>query len=101
MTPMEDKKAKARRKAYYEEQAKKDGNKIRSSKVGKQNKKLANDLAKRAEADKMREFRKKEKSHELMRDRKEKMRKLRSGTAKERRSVRKELSKSRMSDSTL
>lgn len=33
-------------------------------------KKLANDLAKRAEADKMREFRKKEKSHELMRDRK-------------------------------
>lgn len=44
-------------------------------------KKLANDLAKRAEADKMR--------------------KLRSGTAKERRSVRKELSKSRMSDSTL
>lgn len=64
-------------------------------------KKLANDLAKRAEADKMREFRKKEKSHELMRDRKEKMRKLRSGTAKERRSVRKELSKSRMSDSTL
>ena len=101
MTPMEEKKAKARRKAYYEEQAKKDGNKIRSSKVGKQNKKLANDLAKRAEADKMREFRKKEKSHELMRDRKEKMRKLRSGTAKERRSVRKELSKSRMSDSTL
>ena len=101
MTPMEEKKAKAKRKAYYEEQAKKDGNKIRSSKVGKQNKKLANDLAKRAEADKMREFRKKEKSHELMRDRKEKMRKLRSGTAKERRSVRKELSKSRMSDSTL
>ena len=101
MTPMEEKKAKARRKAYYEEQAKKDGNKIRSSKVGKQNKKLANDLAKRAEADKMREFHKKEKSHELMRDRKEKMRKLRSGTAKERRSVRKELSKSRMSDSTL
>ena len=101
MTPMEEKKAKARRKAYYEEQAKKDGNKIRSSKVGKQNKKLANDLAKRAEADKMREFRKKEKSHELMRDRKEKMRKLRSGTAKERRSVRKELSKSRMGDSTL
>lgn len=101
MTPMEEKKAKARRKAYYEEQAKKDGNKIRSSKVGKQNKKLANDLAKRAEADKMREFRKKEKSHELMKDRKEKMRKLRSGTAKERRSVRKELSKSRMSDSTL
>lgn len=101
MTPMEEKKAKARRKAYYEEQAKKEGNKIRSSKVGKQNKKLANDLAKRAEADKMREFRKKEKSHELMRDRKEKMRKLRSGTAKERRSVRKELSKSRMSDSTL
>ena len=101
MTPMEEKKAKARRKAYYEEQAKKDGNKIRSSKVGKQNKKLANDLAKRAEADKMREFRKKEKSHELMRDRKEKMRKFRSGTAKERRSVRKELSKSRMSDSTL
>ena len=101
MTPMEEKKAKARRKAYYEEQAKKDGNKIRSSKVGKQNKKLANDLAKRAEADKMREFRKKERSHELMRDRKEKMRKLRSGTAKERRSVRKELSKSRMSDSTL
>lgn len=64
-------------------------------------KKLANDLAKRAEADKMREFRKKEKSRELMKDRKEKMRKLRSGTAKERRSVRKELSKSRMSDSTL
>lgn len=101
MTPMEEKKAKAKRKAYYEEQAKKEGNKIRSSKVGKQNKKLANDLAKRAEADKMREFHKKEKSHELMRDRKEKMRKLRSGTAKERRSVRKELSKSRMSDSTL
>lgn len=36
-----------------------------------------------------------------MKSRKEKMRKLRSGTAKERRSVRKELSKSRMSDSTL
>ena len=36
-----------------------------------------------------------------MKDSKEKMRKLRSGTAKERRSVRKELSKSRMSDSTL
>lgn len=100
MTPMEEKKAKAKRKAYYEEQAKKEGNKIRSSKVGKQNKKLANDLAKRAEADKMREFHKKEKSHELMKDRKEKMRKLRSGTAKERRSVRKELSKSRMSGST-
>ena len=50
----------------------------------------------------MREFHKKEKSHELMKARKEKMRKLRSGTAnKERRSVRKELSKSRMSDSTL
>lgn len=101
MTPMEEKKAKAKRKAYYEEQAKKEGNKIRSSKVGKQNKKLANDLAKRAESDKMREFHKKEKSHELMKARKEKMRKLRSGTAKERRSVRKELSKSRMSDSTL
>lgn len=101
MTPMEEKKAKARRKAYYEEQAKKEGNKIRSSKVGKQNKKLANDLAKRAEDDKRREFHKKEKSHELMKARKEKMRKLRSGTAKERRSVRKELSKSRMSDSTL
>lgn len=101
MTPMEEKKAKAKRKAYYEEKAKKEGNKIRSSKVGKQNKKLANDLAKRAEADKMREFHKKEKSHELMKARKEKMRKLRSGTAKERRSVRKELSKSRMSGSTL
>lgn len=36
-----------------------------------------------------------------MKARKEKMRKLRSGTAKERRSVRKELSKSRMSGSTL
>lgn len=101
MTPMEEKKAKARRKAYYEEQAKKAGDKVRSSKVGKQNKKLANDLAKRAEDDKRREFHKKEKSHELMKARKEKMRKLRSGTAKERRSVRKELSKSRMSDSTL
>lgn len=101
MTPMEEKKAKAKRKAYYEEQAKKEGNKIRSSKVGKQNKKLANDLAKRAEADKMREFHNKEKSHELMKSRKEKMRKLRSGTAKERRSVRKELSKSRLSDRTL
>ena len=101
MTPQEEKEAKEKRKAYYDKVAKSAGDKVRSSKVAKQNKKLGHDLAKKAEADKMREFRKKEKSHELMRDRKEKMRKLRSGTAKERRSVRKELSKSRMSDSTL
>lgn len=36
-----------------------------------------------------------------MKSKKEKMKKLRSGTAKERRSVRKELSKSRLSDRTL
>lgn len=101
MTPMEEKKEKARRKAYYEEQVKKEGDKVRSSKVGKQNKKLAHDLAKKAEDSKRREFAEKERSHELMKSQKEKMRKLRSGTAKERRSVRKELSKSRLSGRTL
>jgi len=32
--------AKEKRKAYYEEQVKKAGDKVRSSKVGKQNKKI-------------------------------------------------------------
>ena len=101
MTPREEKIAKEKRKAYYEEQVKKAGDKVRSSKVGKQNKKLGHDLAKRAEDSKRTEFRRKERSHELMKSKKEQMKKLRSGTAKERRSVRKELSKSRLSDRTL
>lgn len=49
MTPQEEKEAKQKRQAYYEKKAKEAGDKVRSSKVAKQNKKLGHDLAKKAE----------------------------------------------------
>lgn len=49
MTPQEEKEAKEKRQAYYDKKAKEAGDKVRSSKVAKQNKKLGHDLAKKAE----------------------------------------------------
>ena len=49
MTPKEEKEAKEKRQAYYDKKAKEAGDKVRSSKVAKQNKKLGHDLAKKAE----------------------------------------------------
>ena len=49
MTPQEEKEAKDKRQAYYDKKAKEAGDKVRSSKVAKQNKKLGHDLAKKAE----------------------------------------------------
>lgn len=48
MTPQEEKEAKEKRQAYYDKKAKEAGDKVRSSKVAKQNKKLGHDLAKKA-----------------------------------------------------